>query len=357
MPLRPNGFRMCCESLPTSAESRSRLTRRQVASFGQPVAVVVASTSEAATHGASVVEVRYTGEPLLTDMDSPQAVEKPGETARVRDYARGNADDAVRTAAAVSDLQYSIARNNHNPMELPAAIASWDGDRLTVWDKVQGITWALEAYSEAFGMPVDRIRVISPFVGGGFGSAGKIWPHQLLAAFTARQMRRPVKLVLSRKQFYSVVGYRSDESAAASDRRGSVRAHQRDHPRGPHGELALREDTKRTSWVRRKFMYRAPNMRSVFRSVPLDINPPTYMRGPGTTTAAFSLECGMDDLAVRLGMDPIELRVRNEPDRDQFEGVPFSSRRLTECFRQRCQRPLAGRAETLRPGQPAMATR
>jgi xanthine dehydrogenase YagR molybdenum-binding subunit len=306
---------------------------RQVASFGQPVAVVAASTLEAATHAASLVEIRYGARPQpMIGMDAPQAVEKPGETARVRDYARGNADAAVRTAAVVSDLQYSIARNNHNPMELPATIASWEGDRLTVWDKVQGITWALEAYSEAFGMPVDRIRVISPFVGGGFGSAGKIWPHQLLAAFTARQIRRPVKLVLSRKQFYSVVGYRPTSRqrlAIGADRSGRISAiiHE------TRTENSRYEGYEENIVGPARFMYSAPNMRSVFRSVPLDINPPTYMRGPGTTTAAFSLECGMDDLAVRLGMDPIELRVRNEPGRDQFENVPFSSRRLTECFR------------------------
>jgi xanthine dehydrogenase YagR molybdenum-binding subunit len=307
---------------------------RQVASFGQPVAVVVASTLEAAAHGASLVEVRYSTRPQpLTDMDAPQAVAEPGETARVRDYARGNADDAVRTAAVVSDLHYSIARNNHNPMELPATIASWDGDRLTVWDKVQGITWALEAYSEAFGMPADQIRVISPFVGGGFGSAGKIWPHQLLAAFAARQMRQPVKLVLSRKQFYSVVGYRSTSRqrlAIGADRSGRISA-------------IIHEGRTENSRYERyednivgppRFMYSAPNIRSTYRTVPLDINPPTYMRGPGTTTGAFALECGMDDLAVRLGMDPIELRLRNEPDRDQFENVPFSTRRLTDCFRQ-----------------------
>jgi xanthine dehydrogenase YagR molybdenum-binding subunit len=304
---------------------------RRIASFGQPVAVVVASTLEAATHGASLVEVRYTNEEPLTDMDSPQAVEEPGKTERVRDYARGDADDALRAAAVVSDLQYSIARNNHNPMELPATIASWDGDRLTVWDKVQGITWALEAYSEAFGIPVDQIRVISPFVGGGFGVAGKIWPHQLLAAFAARLMRRPVKLMLSRKQFYTVAGYRPTSRqrlVIGADRSGRISAiiHE------GRTENSRYESYEDGIVGPPRFMYSAPSLRSTYRSVPLDINPPTFMRGPGTTTGAFALECGMDDLAVGLGIDPIELRIRNEPDRDQFEDVPFSTRRLTDCF-------------------------
>jgi xanthine dehydrogenase YagR molybdenum-binding subunit len=307
---------------------------RQVASFGQPVAIVVATTLEAATHGASLVDVRYAaGAQPLTNMDAPQAVQEPGRTARVRDYARGNADEALRSAAVVTDLQYSIERNNHNPMELPATVANWEGARLTVWDKVQGITWALEAYSEAFGIPVDHIRVISPFVGGGFGSAGKIWPHQLLAAFAARQMRRPVKLVLSRKQFYSVVGFRATSRqrlAIGADRSGRINAiiHE------GRTENSRYEGYEDNIVGPPRFMYSSPNMRSVYRSVPLDINPPTYMRGPGTTTGAFALECAVDDLAVRLGIDPIELRLRNEPDRDQFEDVPFSTRRLTECFRQ-----------------------
>ncbi len=305
---------------------------RQVASFGQPVAIVVAARLEAANHGASLVEVRYgPGPQPLTNMDAPQAVQEPGK--RFQDYARGNADEALRSAAVVTDLRYSIERNNHNPMELPATVASWDGDRLTVWDKVQGITWALEAYSEAFGIPTDQIRVISPFVGGGFGSAGKIWPHQLLAAFAARQMQRPVKLVLSRKQFYSVVGFRATSRqrlAIGADRSGRIAAIVHEG----RTENSRYEGYEDNFVGPARFMYSAPNMRSVCRTVPLDINPPTYMRGPGTTTGAFALECAMDDLAVRLGMDPIELRLRNEPDHDQSENVPFSTRRLTDCFRQ-----------------------
>ncbi len=124
---------------------------RQVAYFGQPVAVVVGATLEAATHGASLVEVRYANQPQMTDIDAPQAVPQQGKSQH--DYSRGNADESIRSAAVVTDLSYSIARNNHNPMELPATIASWDGDRLTVWDKVQGISSAQQAYAQANGVP------------------------------------------------------------------------------------------------------------------------------------------------------------------------------------------------------------
>ena len=237
---------------------------------------------------------------------------------RTRDYARGNADDALRTAAVVTDLRYSIMRNNHNPMEIPATVASWDGDRLTVWDKVQSISGAQKTYADAFGVPGDKVRVISPFVGGAFGSAGTTWPHQLLAAFAARQMRRPVKLVLTSKQYYSGIGYRPtsrQRMAIGADRSGRINAIVHE----AHTETSRYNAYEDNLMTGPRFLYGSPNMRSTYRVVPLDINPPTYMRGPGATTGAFALESAMDDLAFRLGMDPIELRLRNEPDRDRTD--------------------------------------
>ena len=218
-------------------------------------------------------------------------------------------------------------------MEIPATVAAWDGDQLTVWDKVQSISSAQRAYADAFGMPSGKVRVISPFVGGAFGSAGQTWPHQLLAAFAARQMRRPVKLLLTRKQYYSGVGFRPtsrQRMAIGADRSGRIgsivhEAHTETSRYNPY------EDNLMTG---ARFLYSAPNMRSTYRVVPLDINPPTYMRGPGATSGAFALESAMDDLAHRLAMDPIELRLRNEPDRDESEGLPFSTRRLTDCLMQ-----------------------
>jgi xanthine dehydrogenase YagR molybdenum-binding subunit len=304
---------------------------RQVAYFGQPVAVVVGATLEAARHGASLVEVRYAGQPQTTDIDAPQAVPQLGKSQH--DYARGNADESIRSAAVVTDLTYSIARNNHNPMELPATIASWEGDRLTVWDKVQGISSAQQAYAQANGVPEDHVRVISPFVGGAFGSAGRTWPHQLLAAFAARQMRRPVKLVLTRKQMYSGIGYRPtsrQRMAIGADQSGTISAMIHEG-RTETAKYDLYEDGLTGN---PRFLYRVPDMRSTYRVVPLDVNLPTYMRGPGAVTGTFALESSMDDLAHRLGLDPIELRLRNEPDRDQTDGMPFSTRRLVECLKQ-----------------------
>jgi xanthine dehydrogenase YagR molybdenum-binding subunit len=304
---------------------------KQVSCFGQPVAIVVANTLEAAMHGASLVDVRYRPAPQLTNIDAPQAQPKPGN--RTKDYSRGDADAALRTAGVVTDLRYSIERNNHNPMEIPATVASWAGDNLTVWDKVQSISSAQQTYADAFGVQVGQVRVISPFVGGAFGSAGGTWPHQLLAAYAALQMRRPVKLMLTRKQYYSGIGYRPtsrQRMAIGADPSGRISTivHEAQTETSRYNAY---EDNVMTG---ARFQYTAPNMRSTYRIVPLDINPGCPMRGPGATTGTFALECAMDDLAFRIGMDPVQLRLLNEPARDESAGLPFSTRRLTDCLKQ-----------------------
>ncbi|SEH91419.1 xanthine dehydrogenase YagR molybdenum-binding subunit [Mycolicibacterium rutilum] len=306
---------------------------RTITSFGQPVAVVVAETLEAAAHAATLVEVRYDAADPLTDVDAPQAQAEPGRTARTTDYARGDADAALRGAEVSTDLRFTLARNNHNPMELPSTIARWDGEHLTVWDKVQGITWSQEAYAEAFGLSADQVHVLSPFVGGAFGGAGRTWPHGLLAAYAARELGRPVKVTLTRRQFYTTVGYRPTSRqrlAIGADRSGRITGviHEGRVEKSRHDGY---EDN--VTGVPR-FMYSAPHLRSTYRTVPLDVNPPTFTRAPGTVSGVFALESALDDLAFRLGMDPIELRARNEPRRDESTDLPFSTRRLTECFAQ-----------------------
>jgi xanthine dehydrogenase YagR molybdenum-binding subunit len=304
---------------------------RQVAFFGQPVAVVVGSTLEAATHGASHVSVHYQSAPQVTNINSPQATQRAGP--RQPDYARGDPEQALLAAPVVSDAHYTIPRYHHNPMELPSTIAAWDGDHLTVWDKTQSINGAQEALAKAFGVAVDNVRVICPFIGGGFGSAGSTWPHQILAAFAARQLGQPVKLVLTRKQMYSGIGYRPTSRqrlAIGADRSGAITAMIHEG----HTESARYQLFEDSITGPAKFLYNCPNMRSTYRVVPLDVNLPCPMRGPGATPGTFVLESGVDDLAHRLGMDPIELRLRNEPDHDQATGMPFSTRRLTDCLTQ-----------------------
>jgi xanthine dehydrogenase YagR molybdenum-binding subunit len=302
-----------------------------VAYFGQPIAMVVATSSEAAAHAATLVDVRYRAQSQpLTRIDATKAVGTPG--ASVSDYSRGDADSALQGAPVISDLTYRIARHQHNPMELVGTIARWDGDRLTVWDKTQGIVPAVNGYAEAFGILPDHVRVISPFVGGAFGQAGQIWPHQVLTALAARLLRRPVKTVLSRRQMSHQLGYRpvsQQRLAIGADTRGRIAAIVHDSKVETSRDTSYEDDITAPP----RFMYRSPAMRSTYRVVPLDVSPPTWVRGVGKVTSCFALETGMDDLAHQLGVDPIELRNRNEPDRDQAKNLPFSTRRHAECLR------------------------
>ncbi|MET0451985.1 MAG: xanthine dehydrogenase family protein molybdopterin-binding subunit [Mycobacterium sp.] len=311
----------------------------RVSAFGQAVAVVVGTSLEAATHAASLVSARYTAQTQLTDLDSTEVTPIPPSDLRetqppvpIRDYSRGDADAALRTASVVADLRFALERNNHNPMEVNATVARWDGDRLTVWDKVQSVSGAAKDYAAALNVPVDHVRVLSPFVGGAFGNAGFTWPHQLIAAFTARRLRQPVKLMLTRRQLYHVTGYRPrsrQRVAIGADATGRIAAIVHE---------SLVEVSKYRPYVDdltapARSLYAAPSMRSTFRVAELDVNQPKHMRGPGYISGAFTLESTLDDLAHRLSIDPIELRVVNEPTQDPATGAAYSTRRLVECLR------------------------
>ncbi|SEH01044.1 xanthine dehydrogenase YagR molybdenum-binding subunit [Nonomuraea solani] len=295
--------------------------------FGQPVAVVVAETLEVAQHAASLVKVTYAGERPATDMSAPA-----GNPNEAENYQRGDVDQALRQAHTRLERTYRLQREHHNPMETHATIARWDGDRLTLWDKTQIVLNTRADLASVFGVPEASVRVISPFVGGAFGSGLRAWPHVTVAALAARLVRRPVKVVLTRKQMYTGTGFRpvtEYKLTLGADRRGRLTAAVHDI----RAETSTYEDYREALTVQGQMVYATPNVRQTYRSIPLDINTPTYMRGPGAATAAYAIECAMDELAYDLGVDPIELRLRNEPERDPGTGVPFSTRRLRECFR------------------------
>ena len=298
----------------------------QVRFHGQPVAVVVSTTLEAAQHAANLVKVDYDPEQPVTDLsDAPPAGDP-------RTYARGDAEAALQSAAVRLEMTYRLSRDHHNAMELHATVAQWDGDRLTLWDKTQWVQSPRAELAANFGVPAENIRVISPFVGGAFGNAARAWPHITIAALAAREVGRPVKLVLTRRQLYFGVGYRPAyeyKVRLGSDRRGRLTAMTHD----------LRAETSRYETFAERgvispgqMLYTTPNVAQTYRTVPLDVNTPTPMRGPGYSSAAFPIESAMDELAHELGVDPIELRRRNEPENDQSSGQPFSTRRLRECF-------------------------
>ncbi|MGW0846581.1 xanthine dehydrogenase family protein molybdopterin-binding subunit [Streptomyces sp. NPDC002787] len=291
---------------------------------GQPVAVVIATTLEAAQHGASLVAVRYDAKRPSTDM----AEAKPDEPTK---YARGDAAAGLRDAAVRMDLDYRMARNHQNPMEPHATIARWKGDKLTVWDKTQWVVGTQTELSTVFDLPMKSVRVISPFVGGGFGSGLRCWPHTVVAALAAREMKRPVKVVLTRRQMYFGTGFRPSYDyrlRLGSDRRGRLTAmvHEMD------AETSSYEKFEEAIMLAGQMFYSTPNVSQAYRKVPLDVNTPLYMRGPGFANASFAIESAMDELANRLGVDPVELRLRNEPAEGESNGLPWSTRKLRECY-------------------------
>ncbi|WP_327342869.1 xanthine dehydrogenase family protein molybdopterin-binding subunit [Streptomyces europaeiscabiei] len=291
---------------------------------GQPVAVVVATTLEAAQHGASLVKVRYDAERPSTDLTKAE----PGDPTP---YARGDAEAGLRSSAVRLDVTYRLARNHHNPMEPHATIARWDGNKLTVWDKTQWVMGTHDEIAAVFDLPADAVRVINPFVGGGFGSGLRCWPHTIVAALAARVTRRPVKLVLSRKQMYFGTGFRPSYGyrlRLGSDRRGRLNAAIHDID----AETSSYETFTEAVMGAGQMLYSMPNVSQAYRQVPLDVNTPIWMRGPGFASASFVIESAMDELAHELGIDPIELRRRNEPSEDESTSEPFSTRRLRECY-------------------------
>ncbi|MGY1495915.1 xanthine dehydrogenase family protein molybdopterin-binding subunit [Streptomyces sp. QTS52] len=291
---------------------------------GQPVAVVVATTLEAAQHGASLVKVRYEAEEPSTDLHEAE----PG---RPMDYARGDAEAGLRSSAVRLDLTYQLARNHHNPMEPHATIARWDGGKLTVWDKTQWVMGTHDELAAVFDLPADAVRVINPFVGGGFGSGLRCWPHTVVAALAARETGHPVKLVLSRKQMYFGTGFRPSYEyrlRLGSDRRGRLAAAVHDID----AETSSFETFTEAVMGAGQMLYSMPNVSQAYRQVPLDVNTPIWMRGPGFASASFVIESAMDELAHELGIDPIELRRRNEPSEDESSSLPFSTRQLRECY-------------------------
>jgi xanthine dehydrogenase YagR molybdenum-binding subunit len=309
---------------------------------GQPIALVIAETLEQATHAAELVRVNYAPEAATMDITAvellPPTVEQtdqsdvlPGESRR------GDAEGALAAAEVAVDQTYVIPRENHNPIELHATIATWEGDRLTLWDKTQWPYNVADEIAAVFGIPAENIRVISPFVGGAFGSGLRVWPHVTLAALGARVAGRPVKLMLSRREMYYGTGYRPhtvQRLALGAARDGHLVAILND----AYQETSSYEEYSEALVDASRFLYSCPNVFTRHRFAPMNVHTPTWMRAPGEASGNFALESAMDELAVALAMDPVELRLRNEPELDEFRQLPFSSRSTQECYRVAAER-------------------
>jgi xanthine dehydrogenase YagR molybdenum-binding subunit len=302
----------------------------QVRLHGQPVAVVVANTLDQAERAAAALHIGYESRQPVVDLHDPDAEEVIPE-AVTADAARGDADAALAAAPVKLDLIYDIARENHNPMEPHATIAAWKDGKLTLWSKSQFVVNEQAEIAAIFGLSVEDVQVICPFIGGAFGTSLRTWPHVTLAAIAARQVGRPVKLVLTRRQMFHTTGHRPrtiQRVALGAEPDGRLISFIHDGL----GETSRYEQFTEALTSVSTFMYSCPNVRTRYRLKPLDTGTPTHMRGPGEASGIFAIECAMDELSYALKLDPIELRRRNEPQIDEGREVPFSSRSLTKCY-------------------------
>jgi xanthine dehydrogenase YagR molybdenum-binding subunit len=303
---------------------------------GQALALVVARTSEAARRAAQVLRLDITTEPHdavltadRTDLYTPEQV-NPAFPAETTD---GDVDAALAAAPVTVDVTYSTPALHNNPMEPHATTALWDGDDLVLYDSNQGASPAAKALSGLFGLEPGQVRVIAEHVGGGFGSKGTPRPNAVLAAMAAKVVGRPVKLALPRQALFSMVGHRTptiQRIRLGAGRDGTLTAI--DHT-AVEQTSRLFEFAEQTT-VCTRHMYAAPNRHTGHRLARLDMPTPRWMRAPGEAPGMVGLECALDELAAELGMDPIELRIRNEPDADPESGTPFTSRHYTTCLRE-----------------------
>ena len=314
------------------------LQSRDILFNGQHVAVVVADTLERAQDAATRVHIRYSQGEAITDMAEvldqayPPKHFRNGE--RPPDSLRGDPDGVLASAAIKVDATYSTPIEHHNPMEPHATIAAWQGDRLTIWTATQGVGGAQRTMSELFGVPKENVRVICPFVGGGFGCKGTTWPPATLAAMAAKQVGRPVKLVLTRAQMFTSNGYRPrtiQRIRLAASQDGTLLALRHDG----FSQMSSQElgEFAEPFALASEMLYSVPAAAVSHRLVSVNQSSPTYMRAPGEASGNFALESAMDELAVALRMDPIQLRLKNYADADQHENKPFSNKRLADCYR------------------------
>lgn len=316
------------------------LQSAEVAFRGQVVALVVALTPEAAREAADRLPVEYDVLPhdtVLTpkhpSIYQPDEVNAGADT----DSVIGDPGAAFDASAVRVDATYTTPAEHNNPMEPHATTAIWDGESLTVYDSNQGGQIVRQSLAKVFGLSAEDVRVVNPHVGGGFGSKGTPRPNVVLAAMAARAVGRPVKLALTRQHLFALVGYRTptiQRMCLGASADGVLRSLAHDVV---EQTATLTEFAEQSALISR-VMYAAPHRRTAHRLARLDVPIPSWMRAPGECPGSFALESAMDELAVATGVDPVELRVRNEPAVDPESGAPFSSRHLVECLRAGAER-------------------
>lgn len=297
---------------------------------GQPVAVVVAETREQAEHAARLIDVRYAPEPAVLSM-TPEAAYTPAHA--VLEEARTHIGDpraGLASASVKVEHVYTTPLEHHNAMEPHATLAHWDGDDLTVYDASQYPYGVKEMLAKKFGLPKRRVQVFAPYIGGGFGGKTTAWPHVSLAVAAAKLAGRPVKLVLSRAQTFHMTGGRAPTEsriALGADAQGRLTAITHDAL-----SICTTDEFAEAAIAASRHLYACPHIGAHQRVVRVDRIQNSFFRGPGVAPGSFAVESAMDELAWRLAMDPLDLRLRNEPDRDPVSGNRFTSRHLREAY-------------------------
>jgi xanthine dehydrogenase YagR molybdenum-binding subunit len=312
------------------------LSSDRVEHFGEPVALVVAETFEQARAAAALVSLSYHEEPGAYQLATHKERAYAPKTANVglpTDSSFGSIDAAMREAEFTVDQVYTTPAHSSQPMEPPACLASWDGDDLTIRTSIQMVAAAREAVARTLRISPERVHVDAAFVGGGFGSKLRVHAETILAAMASRVLRHPVKVAITRRQMFNLVGHRPatiQRVRLAARRDGTLTGI--GHEVNMQG-AARAEFAEQTATVVRS-LYAAPNRLTRHRITLLDLPIAEAVRGPGELPALLAVESAMDQLAHELNMDPIELRIRNEPTNDPELGVPFSHRRIVECMRE-----------------------
>src|SRR6266446_7720374 len=318
-------------------ESRAPLQDDEIHYAGQHLGGVVMESFEQATYAASLVGVTYQTQPPVVTLDDERAQKNATSPAKFAgrealQVKRGDVDGGLATAAHKIDFVYSTPIENHNPIETYSTTAEWEAsDRLLIHECTRGIKQLQRVVANGFALPQENVRIVCPFIGGAFGSKGFQWSHTLLAAAAAKLVQRPVKLTLTRPQMFDSAGQR-----ARTEQRFSMGA-------GKDGKLvALRHATTTHSSPTHEYtescgntsrmLYSCPNVEVSHRLVRLNLTTPCPMRAPGETPGVFALECAVDELAHEIGVDPVEFRLRNYAEIDEYQNRPWSSKKLRECY-------------------------
>jgi xanthine dehydrogenase YagR molybdenum-binding subunit len=312
------------------------LTSDEIFYAAQPVALVVADTLEHATYAATLVKVNYAPAKPIANFHDPKAElydpEKVQDGKQKGYTKRGEPQAAFASSAIQLTATYTHPVYNHNPMEPGSTTAHWEApDRLVVYESTQGVTRTQSSLAAMTGMPREQIRVITKYLGGGFGCKGAMWPHTILTVQAAKAVGRPVKLMLTRPQMFTSMGHREDQSqtmklGASADGKITSLIHTKQSTTSPWDNYA-EPNSKIVD-----LLYASPSFESSYELARANVMTSTFMRAPGEAPGSFAIECTMDDLAARLGVDPIEIRLRNYADHDYGTGQQWSSKSLKQCY-------------------------